>query len=267
MCELFAMSSDHPIRLVYELRQFAPHGGVQYHNRDGWGIVFAQQRDAYLFKEPAEGVTSALERLIVSDPPLSRMVMAHVRRATAGQPALCNTHPFRRAVNGEVRSFAHNGDLPQLRAAHAGTEALRNCVGETDSELAFMILLERLAALNATDAPADRLEAFAQFCSEMREFGDCNFLYAEGEKLFVHADKRRYEDSNGKISEPREPGLHICEIPTEKLVWRTRGAATEKAHAGSQLLVASVPLGDGQWDDLPRGTVLMIEHGKEIMRM
>ena len=266
MCELFAMSSEHPVKLVYQLRQFATHGGQRFSNHDGWGIVFAQPCDAYLFKEPAEGATSALERLIVSNPPMSNMVMAHVRRATAGHPALCNTHPFRRTVRGEVLSFAHNGDLPELRAAHANTAALHDCVGQTDSELAFMLLLERLKGLGDTALPADRLDVFARFCHEMRRYGDCNFLYSEGERLFVHADRRRYEQSDGTLGEPRAPGLHICEIPSEKLVWRTRGASIEKPHAGSQMLVASVPLGDGRWEDLSRGTVLMVERGKEILR-
>ena len=129
-----------------------------------------------------------------------------------------------------------------------------------------MLLLERLKGLGDTALPADRLDVFARFCHEMRRYGDCNFLYSEGERLFVHADRRRYEQSDGTLGEPRAPGLHICEIPSEKLVWRTRGASIEKPHAGSQMLVASVPLGDGRWEDLSRGTVLMVERGKEILR-
>ena len=42
MCELFAVSSDQPIRIRYELRAFARRGGGRFRNRDGWGIMFAQ---------------------------------------------------------------------------------------------------------------------------------------------------------------------------------------------------------------------------------
>ena len=44
MCELFAVSSDQPIHIRYELRAFARRGGGRFRNRDGWGIMFAQHR-------------------------------------------------------------------------------------------------------------------------------------------------------------------------------------------------------------------------------
>ncbi len=266
MCELFAVSSDHPVKLTYQLTEFATHGGRRYRNRDGWGIVFAQPRDAYLFKEPAEGATSALENLVGTDPPMSNMVMAHVRRATAGAPALCNTHPFLRTIGGQTHSFAHNGDLPELRKRYTGSAILGDCVGDTDSELAFMILLDRLKQLNKTDATSARFELFTEFCREMRDFGDCNFLYGQGARLFVHADQRRYEEADGSLTQPREPGLHICEIEPEKRSWHVRGAHIEKDQAGPQILVASVPLAEGHWTGLLRGTTLWLEQGREMMR-
>lgn len=266
MCELFAMSSENPAKLRYELADFATHGGQRYNNRDGWGIVFAQPRDAYLFKEPGAGATSALQRMVATDPPLSKMVLAHVRRATSGHAALWNTHPFRRTVLGQAHSFAHNGDLPGLKEQYAGTAPMRECIGETDSELAFMVLQHRLAQLNETATLADRFDIFAEFCREMRQLGDSNFLYSEGETLFVHADRRQYEDGYGRLTESRTPGLHICEIPREQRSWHVRGASFETDHAGSQLLIASVPLEAGQWTGLPRGTVLLLQAGSEIMR-
>lgn len=266
MCELFAMSSENPARLRYALADFATHGGQRYANRDGWGIVFAQARDAYLFKEPDAGSTSALQQMVATDPPLSKMVLAHVRRATSGNAALWNTHPFRRSVQGQIRSFAHNGDLPELKAQYAGSAPLRECIGETDSELAFMVLQSRLALLDDTATLADRFGVFSEFCREMRQIGDSNFLYSEDETLFVHADRRQYEDGYGRLTESRTPGLHICEIPRDQRSWQVRGASFETEDAGSQLLVASVPLEAGEWTGLPRGTALLIDAGREIMR-
>lgn len=266
MCELFAVSSENPVRLTYELSEFATHGGQRFHNRDGWGILFSQPRDAYLYKEPSAGATSALEHMVATQPPLSRMIMAHVRRATTGIAALCNTHPFERAVHGQKRSFAHNGDLPELRAQYAGSPEISDCVGETDSELAFMILLARLARLNASATYSDRFEIFAEFCHDMRRLGDCNFLYAEGETLFVHADKRVYEESSGRLTEPRPPGLHLGRIPAEQRRWQVKGAAIEKVDSGAQLLIASVPLDEGYWTGLPQGSALLVKNGEEHMR-
>ena len=69
MCELFAVSSENSVRLTYELSEFATHGGQRFHNRDGWGIVFSQPRDAYLYKEPSPGATSALEQMVRANLP------------------------------------------------------------------------------------------------------------------------------------------------------------------------------------------------------
>ena len=266
MCELFAVSSENPVRLTYELSEFATHGGKRFQNRDGWGIVFSQPRDAYLFKEPSAGATSALEHMVATHAPLSQMVIAHVRRATAGAAKLCNTHPFQRAVYGEQRSFAHNGDLPQLRQQYAGSPEAFDCIGETDSELAFMILLGRLARLNYSAPSSDRFKVFAEFCHELRQLGDSNFLYAEGETLFVHADKREYEESNGRLTSSKSPGLHVRAIPREQPLWQVKGASLEKPDPGRQLLIASVPLDKGYWEGLPEGTALLVKGGQVRFR-
>ena len=113
---------------------------------------------------------------------------------------------------------------------------------------------------------SDRFEIFAEFCHEMRQLGDCNFLYAEGETLFVHADKRVYEERNGRLTKPRPPGLHLGHIRPEQRHWQVRGAAIEKADSGAQLLIASVPLDEGHWTGLPEGTVLLVKDGEEQMR-
>ena len=123
MCELFAVSSDRPTVLRYQLRTFAKHGGGEFRNRDGWGIMFAQERDAFLFREPAAAKESALERLVAKHPPPARLVTAHIRLATAGGASLANTHPFRRTRSGRVLHFAHNGSLPNLKTRFAASEA------------------------------------------------------------------------------------------------------------------------------------------------
>lgn len=264
MCELFAMSSDKPARLAYELSVFSTHGGQRYANRDGWGIAFAQDRDAYLYREPGAAAASPLESLVAGQSVPSRLVIAHVRWASRGRPDLCNTHPFRRTVGGTVCHFAHNGDLQGLRERHSGTRAQRSCVGDTDSELAFLLLLERLAELPPAAPIAERFAMFGEFCAGMRTLGNANFLYTEGETLFVHAHKRRYEE-NGTVSEPRPPGLHLMQLDARDREWRVRGAHLA-CEGNAHVLLASVPLDDGPWEGLPEGSTLLIRHGALIAR-
>jgi predicted glutamine amidotransferase len=100
----------------------------------------------------------------------------------------------------------------------------------------------------------------------MRQIGDSNFLYSEGETLFVHADRRQYENGYGQLTESRTPGLHMCEIPRDQRCWQVRGASFETEDAGAQVLIASVPLEAGEWTGLPRGTALLLHAGRELMR-
>lgn len=270
MCELFAMSSRQRASVNYSLDEFARHGGLTRRNASGWGIAYFHDREAFLVKEPEPAHDSPWVRLIAQERLESRFVIAHVRRATVGAPALQNTHPFRRALGGRVHVFAHNGTLAGL---HDDTDldGLRSePVGDTDSELAFCLLLERMAPLwnerGRTPDVRARFDAFAAFASAMKARGSSNFLYSDGEALFVHADKRVYEEGEG-YSAPRPPGLSMRD-----------GAALHSAGDFScdglrigvrdqrTLLFASVPLDEDGWQPLPEGVALAVQDGEEVLR-
>ncbi len=71
----------------------------------------------------------------------SRTFLAHIRHATAAEPAIENTHPFEQ----HGRLFAHNGvvgDLPALRERLGDHAALLQ--GSTDSELYFTLMTKRI---------------------------------------------------------------------------------------------------------------------------
>ena len=55
MCELFALSSSVPTALTYSLGKFSRNGSRLRHNRDGWGIALARDRDAILVKVHGPG--------------------------------------------------------------------------------------------------------------------------------------------------------------------------------------------------------------------
>ncbi|NCP18209.1 MAG: class II glutamine amidotransferase [Erythrobacter sp.] len=260
MCELFAMSASEPHTVRYELDLFAAEGGEKHRNRDGWGILFAQDRDAYLFREPDPAATSELTRMVVRNERPCRHLMAHVRRASAGEPALANTHPFDRVVHGRRNAFAHNGDLPGIEDREDARAFIPQRIGDTDSELAFLMLLDRLSRAGATDTGA-RLDVFARFAAEMRELGSSNFLFFDGEYLFVHADRRRFETEGG-LTEPREPGLNIRSFDESHRGrgWETSGASIEEI-SGPLHLFASVPLDPEGWEPLARGTCMVLKDG------
>jgi glutamine amidotransferase len=267
MCELFGVSSSKPVRLRYSLHAFAEHGGLIHPNKSGWGIAYHEGRDALLIKEPKPASDSPVVRFIESWSATTTCAIAHVRYATAGEPSFANTHPFMRELGGQMHVFAHNGSLVDIRDEVPLSSDRFQPVGETDSEYAFCILLERLAPLwrDRTEAPAlgDRLEVFADTAREMSALGAANFLYSDGDVLFLHAHRRRWDEGGGRFSEPRAPGLSIATLD-DLLV---PGLHVEAPHDETEIaFVASVPLTEEGWQPLPEGTVAALQGGRLVAR-
>ena len=146
-------------------------------------------------------------------------MISHIRKATHGDRALRNTQPFIRELAGRTHVFAHNGELKGIEQANDLSLGRYQPVGDTDSELAFCNLLERLTPLwgEAADvAPSleARLNLIADFAADLRPFGPANFLYADSDVLFVHAD--RPSQPGGEI---QPPGCTYC---NEVVVWQRR---------------------------------------------
>jgi len=265
MCELFALSASSPVLVRYDLDRFAAEGGERHQNRDGWGIVFSEGLDAHYFREAAPAANSPLDRFVRAHAEPHSITVAHVRRASAGTKSLANTHPFRRAVHGRLHHFAHNGTLHGIEQTPEAQPLIRDRVGETDSELAFLLLLDRLARLAPEAADhAARFKVFRDFCADMARLGSANFLWLDGDVLFVHADRRRHETAHG-LSEPMAPGLHIMRPKPG-----TMGGIHECSGAVLQnppdhiVVFASVALSDGPWEPLPQGNVLAVHEGKVL---
>jgi len=260
VCELFAISSAAAVAVRYSLHEFAKHGGRTHENKSGWGISFQQERDCLLIKEAMPADDSPWVEFIASQPVKSHSVIAHVRRASQSAPRFENTHPFQREMAGRAQVFAHNGTLSDVREALPLKDARFLPIGETDSEHAFCYLLERLAPLWRDGVPSleARLEAVAETAAELRRIGSANFFYSDGDSLFLHADRRIY-DEGGVLSAPKPPGLHWI----SRQEYRAKGLAVAKTAPlhNPAILVASVPLNDDNWQGYERGTVAALRRG------
>lgn len=271
MCELFAMSCAEPADITYSLNEFALHGGSKYKNNSGWGIAYFQDKDALVIKEAEPASDSAWVNFIANQCVSSDCVIAHVRLATIGEPVLHNTHPFRQALGRRMHAFAHNGTLHGIHDVVSISELSHMPIGETDSELAFCILMERMKVLwgdgSRTPDKLERLEVFAEFASEMAQYGSSNFLYSDGDTLFIHAHRRIFEEEGG-FSDPRAPGLCIrnCVACQQVPEWDVEGCNIKLGNQKS-ILFASVPLDDEGWEPLPEQTAIAVSKGEEIGRI
>lgn len=265
MCELLAMSARFPTTIHLSLDELARHGGGTGPHRDGWGLGFVQGHDALVVREPDAASGSPWISFLQHKNPRSALVLAHIRRATQGPRALCNTQPFSRELGGRAHLFAHNGMLPGIEDDPRFRTRRFRRIGETDSEQAFVALMERLARRWEDGVPSldDRLAEIVPFAADLRALGPANFLYTDGDAIFAHAHERRAED--GEI---KPPGLHVlcrtCDASAD-------GAAlhgVEIAHEARQevALLASVPLSAERWEPLAEGEIVVLREGRIVDR-
>jgi glutamine amidotransferase len=137
-------------------------------------------------------------------------------------------------------------------------------VGDTDSEIAFCALLERLAQLWSNDRPPsleDRREVVAAFARDAGALGPANFIYSDGDALFAHGHRRTHAD--GEI---RSPGLHVLcrtcaqEVASPALV----GVSMTSIEQQEVVLVASVPLTTEHWRPLREGEIIVMQGGRVL---
>ena len=272
MCELFAMSCTLPTTVNYSLEEFSKHGGLTRNNKDGWGICYYEDGDIRLIKEAEPASSSPWVNFIAEQDLASHCVLAHVRMASVGHPKLVNTHPFERELGGQRHVFAHNGTMAEIADKLPILGNRYRPVGDTDSEHAFCLLLDRLHDLwwGAEQPPAldARLAVVTAFAAEIRPLGQANFLYSDGDVLFVHAHKRRYLNSDGSHSEPRAPGLSIlAKFPDGRVEGLSCKGLDVQPSDQEVVYFASVPLTDDDWAPLPEGIVLAIRNGREVARV
>lgn len=256
MCELLGVSVWPDAHLGIYFHEFRPRAEE---NREGWGIAWWEGDRFHLVKEPLPAHESERAELFGNEPPDSNVFLVHVRAATVGEPTLENTHPFTGSALGREWAFAHNGTVQALDRLDAGSFQQ---LGDTDSELAFHHLLNRLERAGIT---AGSHGVAAEILETSRELSErdslVNFLLSDGETLFAYHDGHRTLHVIEKRAED------LGEIPLADddydLALRLSDAPDERA-----VIVASVPLTkEPGWRKLEAGEFLVIRDGLVVERV
>lgn len=267
MCELLGMSSDRDATLNLSLMKLAEHGGFSGPHKDGWGVAYYEGADIRLIKDAGAAADSDWVRFVGEHDLRSRIVVAHIRRATMGERVYRNTQPFMRELAGRMHLFAHNGWLPAIADTTALSPRRYHPIGETDSERAFCALLDRMTGIWAHAGkipPLElRMQCVSRFAAELRKLGPANFLYSDGDALFAHGDRRL----NAETHRAQAPGLVYLQRHCEPGAGRiaTSGLSIEGVDQ-TMLILASVPLGREPWQPLMEGEVLAVSAGRIAMR-
>jgi glutamine amidotransferase len=248
------MNCNVPTDIVFSFTGFVHRGGRTDTHHDGWGIAFFEGAGVRHFVDHQAAIASPIAELIKQYPIKSTNVIAHIRKATQGQVALENCHPFVRELWGKYWVFAHNGDLKAFAPVLDG--AFRP-VGTTDSELAFCYLMQELRRRFGDQAPAleDLRAALAELSAGIAAFGTFNMTLSDGAALYVHCSTklcyvvRQYpfvtaclsdEDLTIDFSEVTTPQDRVAVIVTEPL---TTNEVWTDFHSGElKVFVDGAPL-------------------------
>jgi glutamine amidotransferase len=183
------MNCNVPTDIVFSFTGFAHRGGRTDTHHDGWGIAFFEGAGVRHFVDHQAAIASPIAELIKQYPIKSLNVIAHIRKATQGQVALENCHPFVRELWGRYWVFAHNGDLKDFRPTLDGPF---RPVGNTDSELAFCFLLQQLRARFGDTAPAMPAlrAAIRDLVRVIAAHGTFNMMLSDGRAMFAHCSTK-----------------------------------------------------------------------------
>ena len=259
MCQLLGMSCKEPATINFSLEGFKARGGLTDEHKDGWGIAFFEKNNWQVFVDHNPAAHSPLIEHIKSQQIKSRTILAHIRKATVGDVEPRNCHPFKRTLWGLDWIFSHNGTLKNFTPELNGN--FQPC-GETDSELAFCYLLQRLEELlpeaTAENLPsaADLHHTLAELSREIANFGVFNIMLSNGQILFTYCStllayvKREYPFSRATLID--------CELSLD--------LGEYNSHVDGMILIATKPLTrDENWVVYQAGESLLFSHGELLL--
>ena len=191
MCRMIAYLGNDVMLydILSKFRHLALEGmkapGSKLGHTSGWGISARIDSESSIYVRSSKEVSS--NRMYQTTVEMIRQisgcqtVMAHLRHASQGAPAVKNSHPF--VVDGIV--FMHNGNIGDFHEASVWT---KRAVGETDSERFFLLLLH---LTEGKDLIAALKEVPIKVCDNASSL---TFLMDDGRGLYAYRYYTRSPD-------------------------------------------------------------------------
>jgi predicted glutamine amidotransferase len=254
MCQLLGMNCNVPTDICFSFRGFHQRAGVTGDHADGFGIAFFEGAGCRVFIDGQAAVDSPIASLVAEYPIRSMNVIAHIRKATKGEVALVNTHPFVRELWGRYWIFAHNGDLENFSPETCDPY---RPVGTTDSEAAFCLMLRELRARFPEGEPplAELQAALRELSAGLSAHGTFNYMLSNGEYLFAHCSTRL-------AYIVREAPFTVAHLKDQDVAVDFSEVTTPDDRV---VVIATEPLTDNEaWTSFAPGELIVFHHGAPL---
>lgn len=251
MCQLLGISSNREVDIRLSFREWRHRGDER--NPHGYGFAWWDRGKLKIVKAASSLYEAAHPKTATVTAARSRIFLAHVRFASVGSQDGNNTHPFQAELGGRSFAFAHNGTVSRVRERELRS---RKPEGQTDSEYAFLWLLEQLEST----PDADFARQLQELAHEIRDLGRFNFLMSDGQSLWAYADHslhflERTPPYGGELVRLVDDGYAIS-------------LAKVKAPDERAVLIATEPLTDeAGWWKLDPGELLVVREGRIEQRL
>jgi predicted glutamine amidotransferase len=175
MCRLFGTAASAPVDISFELLESDNPFLDQSRTHDsGWGVAYYPDGQPRVERFPSAAHADPDFRGAARA--VSRLFMAHVRRATFGGLELENTHPFSEGPY----TYCHNGTILEPRRLRELSD--RPLRGDTDSEHFFNVLMTLLDPEDIVGSLRAAVEAVCDRC----RFSALNMLFCDGRRMYAY---------------------------------------------------------------------------------
>ncbi len=225
---------------------------------DGWGIAYYQNASPQVIKST---------RCAQNDPLFvrtcenldSKVIVAHIRKATVGEKIIENTHPF----NFGPWVFAHNGSIANFVShkkkflGHIARDLRPLILGATDSELCFYLILtqlkkkvvnifqKKISSTHLAESIFETVELITKYAGPL----------AKTPAELEHGTCLTFILTNGKIVIGYNGGKELFYLVTDKTLEKKRKDVRQK-----MTIIASVPTySRATWNRVSLNELIMVD--------